>query len=74
MKIDEPLLSRKMRTIDSQFVQERMALTAREWEGKKKSPFKSIERFDCMIGWNDRPEGRSGRGFLGKKMSVRIES
>ena len=29
VKIDEPLLSKKMRTIDSQFVQDRMALTAR---------------------------------------------
>jgi hypothetical protein len=53
-KIDEPLLSMKKRTIDSQFVQDRMALTAREWGGKKLSPFKSIEKFDSMIGWNDR--------------------
>jgi hypothetical protein len=52
MKIDEALISKKMRTIDSQFVEDRMAETAREWGGEKKSPFKSIERFDAMIGWN----------------------
>ena len=52
MKIDKPSDSKKMRTIDSQFVQDRMAQTAREWGGKKNSPFKSIERFDAMIGWN----------------------
>ncbi len=73
MKIDEPLLSTKMRTIDSQFVQERMAMTAREWGGRKASPFKSIERFDLMIGWNDQSEGTS-RGNFGKRMPVSIES
>ena len=72
VKIDEPLLSRKMRTIDSQFIQDRMALTAREWGGKKISPFKSIERFDAMIGWNDGPEGHIG--VPAKKGSIRMES
>lgn len=68
VKIDEPK-TKKMRTIDSQFVQDRMALTAREWGGRKVSPFKSIERFDAMIGWNDRTEGRDFGGILGKKIS-----
>ena len=72
VKIDEPLLSKKMRTIDSQFIQDRMALTAREWGGKKISPFKSIERFDAMIGWNDGPEGHIG--VPAKKGSIRMES
>jgi hypothetical protein len=72
VKIDEPLLSRKMRTIDSQFVQDRMALTAREWGGKKISPFKSIERFDAMIGWNDGAEGHSR--IYAKKGAIRMES
>lgn len=52
MKINWPLDSNKMRTIDSEFVQNRMAMTAREWGGKKISPYKSIERFDEMIGQN----------------------
>lgn len=49
-----------------------MALTAREWKGKKMSPFKSIERFDAMIGWNERSEGKNIRGFFNKKFSVPI--
>ena len=72
VKIDEPLLSKKMRTIDSQFVQDRMALTAREWGGKKVSPFKSIERFDAMIGWNG-TEGRTLGGIWGKKVPAHNE-
>lgn len=40
-----------------------MAMTAREWAGRKSSPQKSIERFNQMIGQGER--GRfSARGSL----------
>ena len=64
--------SNKLRSIDSQFVQNRMALTAREWRGKKVSPYKSIEKFDAMIGWNERSSGKNARGLFNKKFSVPI--
>ena len=67
MKIDSRQGSNKLRAIDSQFVQDRMALTAREWKGKKISPFKHIERFDAMIGCNERSEGKNIRILFNKR-------
>lgn len=41
-----------------------MAMTAREWAGRKTSPHKSIERFDQMISHSQRGKRNKARNSL----------
>jgi hypothetical protein len=46
-----------------------MTQTARDWAGKKRSPQKSIERFDSMIGW---ATSNGQRSVINKKFSLPV--